>query len=76
MELGNVYDDNDRGSTYDNPLHDMNENIGLRTENNELKERNTDLEGKVDDLEDENANLKKQIEKLNTDKDVDTVDAL
>ncbi|MED5308659.1 MAG: hypothetical protein VYA95_04860, partial [Candidatus Thermoplasmatota archaeon] len=35
MELGNIYDDNDRGSTYDNPLHDRKKNIDLRTENNE-----------------------------------------
>ena len=76
MEFANIYDDNDRGSTYDNPLHIQNENIDLRTENNELKERNAGLEGNVDDLEGENASLKEQIEKLKADKDVDTVNAL
>ena len=77
MELGHIYDNNDRGSTYDNPLHDRNENIDLRTENNELKEKVDGLcESENTALEDENASLKEQIEKLKADKDADALNTL
>ena len=76
MELGKIYDDNDRGNTYDNPLHIQNENIDLRTENNELREKVDGLEGEVSDLKDENASLKEQIEKMKAGKDADTVNTL
>ena len=64
MELGNIYDDNDRGSAYDNPLHIQNENIDLRTENNELKEKFDGLEGEVTELRKKSSNMESEVADL------------